>query len=170
MVNGIESTSTDYQTSQMSDAAIAWLAERAAASEGENESQPWFLWLAYAAAHRPFHAPPEGSYYTPLPAEPRNLDYFRAMTESMDMQLGRVIDSLTPTQRRRCTIIVITDNGSPALLAQQPYKNRAKGSLYQGGINTAWIISGRAVERDPGIIDAMVNAVDLRPTCMSLPV
>ncbi|MHC5068085.1 MAG: sulfatase-like hydrolase/transferase, partial [Planctomycetota bacterium] len=164
VVNGVESTCQDYQTSQMSDAAITWLAD----AEASASDQPWLVWMAYAAAHTPYHAPPAGTYTTPLPAAPSNFDYFIAMTESLDQQLGRVIDSLSDKQRRRCTIIVISDNGSPGPIAQQAYKQRAKGTLYQGGINTTWIINGRAVERSPGLSSELTSAVDLMPTLLDL--
>jgi len=44
--NGQTSTSTEYTTSKFTDLAIDWKT---------NQTQPWFLWLAYNAPHTPFH-------------------------------------------------------------------------------------------------------------------
>ena len=47
--NGQFATTTQYITSFFTDQAIAWL---------QDQSDPWFLWVAYTAPHTPFHLPP----------------------------------------------------------------------------------------------------------------
>lgn len=47
--NGQTSLSSSYITSKLTDLAIEWT---------EDQSSPWFLWLAYNSPHTPFHVPP----------------------------------------------------------------------------------------------------------------
>ncbi len=47
--NSSTATATEYTTTKFTDLAIDWIG---------NQSQPWFLWLAYTAPHPPFHLPP----------------------------------------------------------------------------------------------------------------
>ena len=47
--NGVTSNSTEYTTSKLTDLAVDWV---------DNQTKPWFLWLAYNAPHTPFHLAP----------------------------------------------------------------------------------------------------------------
>ena len=56
------------------------------------QSKPWFMWLAYNAPHTPFHAPPSNMHSQGnLPAYNNGLDpipYYMAAIEAMDFQIG----------------------------------------------------------------------------------
>ena len=59
----------------------------------------------------------------------------QAMIESMDTEIGRLLDNMDPGERENTTIIFMGDNGTPRRVIQAPYVNaQGKGSLYQGGI------------------------------------
>ena len=47
--NGQSTTSSEYTTTKFTDLAINWV---------EDQTKPWFLWLAYNAPHTPFHLAP----------------------------------------------------------------------------------------------------------------
>jgi arylsulfatase A-like enzyme len=161
--DGSTQTETEYITTKFTDLAIDWVKE---------QDKPWFLWLAYTAPHTPFHVPPTGThsqgnlptYVAGLNEEP----YYMAAIESMDFQIGRLLDNIPQDELDNTIIIYLGDNGTPRQVAQAPYdRNKVKGSLYQGGINTPLIISGKGVSR-LGTDQNLVNGTDLFATISSL--
>lgn len=163
--NGVTSTETEYVTQNFTNLAIDWTNE---------QTKPWFLWLAYTAPHTPFHLPPSEMHSQgELPSDPASVEanplpYFMASIEAMDYQIGRLLDEIGQDVLKNTTIIFIGDNGSPVQVAQSPYSRRkSKGTVYQGGINTPMFISGTAVDR-VGTDNSLVNGVDLFATIAGL--
>jgi arylsulfatase A-like enzyme len=74
---------------------------------------------------------------------------------------------LTVAQKANTIIIFIGDNGTPNQVAQTYNRNRVKNTVYQGGINTSLIISGKGVERK-GIDNSLLNSTDLFATIASI--
>ena len=164
-INGQTSNSTAYATTKFTDLAIDWI---------DGQSEPWFLWLAYNAAHTPFHLPPNNLHYQGnLPSDQASVDanplpYYLAMLEAMDTEMGRLISSMSEGEKENTVIIFIGDNGTPNEVAQEYNSNRVKGSLYQGGINVPMIISGKNVTRVNDIENALINTTDLFATISEL--
>lgn len=165
--NGQTTNSTTYTTTQFTDLAIDWLDE-------QPENEPWFLWLAYNAPHTPFHLPPANLHTQGnLPTDQASIDanplpYYLAMLEAMDTEMGRLLDAMTIEERENTVIIFIGDNGSPGQVVQEYNSNRAKGSLFQGGINVPMIISGKNVTRVNTVENALLNTTDLFATIIEL--
>ena len=105
--NGQLTNSTEYTTTKFTDLAINWL---------DNQTTPWFLWLAYNAPHTPFHLAPSNLHTQGnLPSDEGSIDanplpYFLSAVEAMDTEMGRLINSLTPEERANTIIIFIGDN------------------------------------------------------------
>lgn len=160
-INGITSASTDYSTSKFTDLAIDWVNE---------QSKPWFLWLAYNAPHTPFHLPPDNLHFQgALPEDSGSIDanplpYYLAAIEALDTEMGRLINSLSAEEKENTVIIFIGDNGTPGQVAQEYNSRRVKGSIYQGGVNVPMIISGKGVSRVNQDEDALINTTDLFAT------
>ena len=154
-------TSTEYVTTKYTDLAIDWIGQ---------QTEPWFLWVAYNAAHTPFHLPPNDLHYQgSLPSDQASVDanplpYYLAMLEAMDTEMGRLISSMSDAEKENTIIIFIGDNGTPGQVVQQYNSNRAKGSLYKGGINVPMVISGKDVTRVNAIENALINTTDLFAT------
>ena len=69
------------------------------------------------------------------------------------------------TEERENTIVIfIGDNGTPNEVVQQYISQRAKGSVYQGGVNVPMIVSGKNVSRFNTVENALVNTTDLFAT------
>ena len=80
----------------------------------------------------------------------------------MDTEIGRLLNSIPDEQLQNTTIIFIGDNGTPSNVVQEPFSsNRAKGSLYQGGINVPMVVSGYGVSRANETENAIVNTSDI---------
>lgn len=132
----------------------------------------WFLWVAFNAGHTPFHKPPDDLHsYDALPgttadieANPRS--YFEAMIEAMDTEIGRLLAGVDLDET---TIIFIGDNGTPGAVIQPPFiRQRAKGSLYEGGTHVPMIVAGPDIVNPNRSSDAVVHVVDLYATILEL--
>lgn len=157
--NGAASLQTQYTTEVFTDLAMNWV---------NDQSKPWFLWLAYNAPHTPFHIPPaEMHNQGNLPAYSPGMNampYYMAAIEAMDYQIGRLLDNIPENERGNTIIIFIGDNGTPSQVAQSPYtSSTVKNTLYQGGINVPMFISGSGVSR-LGIDNNLISGTDLFST------
>lgn len=164
ITNGVESTSVRYSTTENADNAIAFIKK--------NKEIPFFVWLAFNAPHTPYHLPPTdllknntlSGNSSDISANPKN--YFKAMNEAMDREIGRVFDSLTVYNLWSNTdIIFIGDNGDDSPVAQS---SPAKGSVFQGGLQVPMIISGPSVKSPNRTSDALVHTTDLFATVLEL--
>lgn len=161
--DGATSLQTKYTTEVFTDLAIEWI---------NDQSKPWFLWLAYNAPHTPFHVPPSNMHAQgSLAAYASGKDptpYFMAAIEAMDYQIGRLLSNIPADERDNTIIIFIGDNGTPNQVAQSPYtSSTVKNTLYQGGINTPMFIAGKGVSR-MGTDSNLLNGTDLFATISEL--
>jgi arylsulfatase B len=163
--NGVNANSTNYTTTDLTNEAITWLGQ-------QNNSKPFFLWMAYNAPHDPFHLPPDSLHsYRNLTGTPADISanpkaYFKAMAEAMDNQIGKLYNWLQVNNKLDSTdIIFIGDNGDAPQTAQIP---RAKGSIYQAGLRVPFIISGPSVKNQGRVSTALVNTQDLFATIVEL--
>lgn len=163
--NGSTSTSTEYATTELTNLAIDWV---------EAQNEPWFLWLAYNAPHTPFHLPPTDLHSQGnLPADQSSINanplpYYMAALEAMDTEMGRLLQSMTAEERENTVIIFIGDNGSPNQVAQDYGNRRAKGTVFQGGINVPMAITGKNVTRINQEDNNLINATDLYNTIIEI--
>lgn len=166
-INGTNVTVGNYATTEITNNAISWISA--------NHTSPFFLWLAYTAPHTPYHLPPAGMYTnttltgTPAHINANKREYFKAMLEALDFQIGRVLDTLQALQlMQNTTIIFVGDNGDDQQIAQTVGAGRAKGSLYQAGVCVPMIISGQQVVSPNRSSNALVSTHDLFATIIEL--
>ncbi|MFT6815775.1 MAG: arylsulfatase B [Sphingobacteriales bacterium] len=157
--DGATSQNTEYITEVFTELSIDWI---------NQQSKPWFMWLAYNAPHTPFHMPPSNMHSQGnLPAYSNGLDptpYYMAAIEAMDFQIGRLLNNIPEEERNNTIIIFIGDNGTPNQVAQSPYSgSMVKNTLYQGGINVPLFISGNSVSRT-GTDNNLIVSTDLFAT------
>ena len=167
IINGEVTGEIGYAPVDKTDDAIDWIA-----TQGD---EPWFMWFAFNLPHVPLHLPPEDN----LQSDHSNLDskeiaesdregYFDAMIEAMDTQIGRLLGSMDAHVRDNTYVIFLGDNGTARANVRAPFRiDRAKGTIFEGGVNTPLIITGPGIE--PGTVpDALVNASDLFVTIMEM--
>lgn len=167
VINGQSfNNTTDYATTKFTDLAIDWI---------NDQDQPWFCWLAYNSAHTPLHLPPtnmhtQGNLPTDSASiEDNPLPYYIAMIESIDFEMGRLFDNIPADELDNTVIIFVGDNGTSRDVIEAPYPdNRAKGSLYQGGVHVPMVVAGAGVERANEREDALVSFSDLFATIIEL--
>jgi arylsulfatase A-like enzyme len=164
--NGNTSNSTTYTTTKLTDTAIDWV---------DDQTKPWFLWMAYNAPHTPFHlAPTDLHSQGSLPTDEASMNanpipYYMSAIEAMDSELGRFLSSLSSEERTNTVIVFIGDNGTPGKVAQNPYSRQTvKGTLYQGGVNVPMVVSGVDVLRVGEREDALIHTADLFATIANI--
>ena len=165
VTDGVTSTSTTYATTEQVNDALSWLKS--------NQSSQKFLWLAFNAPHSPFHLPPSHLHSNlSLPGTAAHINanpklYFKEMVEAMDMEIGRLMDSLKVWKMLNQTdIIFIGDNGDDAQVNQG--KNSSKGTLFQEGIHVPMVISGPSVVNPNRVNQSLVNTADIFATVFDL--
>ena len=140
------------------------------------QGRPWFVLLAFTAAHAPWQAPPAALHAQQLPvvaaqrcprACPRPC--YLAMIEALDTEIGRLFTGLGPQTLAETTILVVGDNGTPHAVGGAPQgRKRTKGTLYEGGIRVPLIIAGPGVHQPGRHSQALVNTTDLFATVVEL--
>ena len=98
---------------------------------------------------------------------------YAAMVESVDNQVGRVLDKLRELNLDRDTIICFTsDNGGFSTSEGSPTSNLplrgGKGWLYEGGIREPFLIAWPGVVRPGGVEDTPVISTDFYPTILEM--
>jgi arylsulfatase A-like enzyme len=138
----------------------------------QNESDPFFLYLAYNAPHTPIQ-PPQEWIDRIREREPEASDTrveYLALVEHMDDGIGRVLDALDETGQASNTIVIYTsDNGGQMNVGADngPWRGQ-KGQMYEGGIRVPACVRWPG-EMDSGASDDAANdtaamLMDLYPT------
>jgi hypothetical protein len=146
----------EYVTAHLTNNAISWI---------DDQTKPWFLWLAHVAPHAPFQTPPEGTYTT---SPTNNRTTYLSMVESMDYEINRLLESMDDDTLENTVIIFIGDNGTPGQANNFWPNGHAKSSIYEGGIRVPLIITGKSVERVNEVEASLVQATDLHATILEL--
>lgn len=169
ITNGIQTdTITTYATTETVNDAIAWLDTLPA-------NKPFFLWLAFNAPHSPYHLPPANLHTVPgLTGTPQHINankalYFKAMTEAMDTEIGRLMQWMKNNNRfDSTTIVFMGDNGNDKRVSQLADSSHVKGTLYDYGVHVPFIIAGNRVVNPNRSSDALVNVQDVFATTMDI--
>jgi len=152
----------EYLTDRLTTEAIQFIRK--------NREVPFFLYMSYYAPHTPLQAKdPMVWKYIPKPHHNGQFDpIYAAMIETVDINVGRLLESLDKLDLADQTIVVFfSDNGTPPFLAPNGPFRGYKGTLYEGGIRVPLIIRlpGKIAG---GINDIPVIGMDLYPTLLDL--
>ena len=164
IVNGQPTPTTNYATIDTADDAITTLTTL---------PEPWFAQVNFHAPHDPWHAPPIAlcpatcptGFCSTLPPNPNPRQFVKAMVESMDSEIGRVLDAID--SQTNTYVIFIGDNGTVRQATEAPFNPmHAKGTVYEGGVNIPFVVRGPGVVA--GETAALVGTVDLFATVAEL--
>lgn len=160
IVDGAVSRTTRYATTQTADDAIAVIDEMPA---------PWFVWLAFHAAHEPFQPPPEALHsYGNIDDASVDVRY-KAMVEALDTELGRILDQLPPEDRARTVTIVMGDNGTSGQALTGPLDGLPnKSSVFELGIRVPVIVHWPGLAAPGRRFGGLIQAEDVHATIAHL--
>ena len=115
----------------------------------KNKDGPFFLYLPFYSVHTPIMAKEKlVEKYQAKTENPLEIDpTYAAMVETMDTNVGRLLNELDALGLTKNTIVVFTsDNGGIRSIAPQNPLRAGKGSYYEGGTRVPCMV------RWPGII------------------
>lgn len=150
-----------YQTSVTVDDALAL---------ASTLPEPWLLYVAFAAPHKPLDVPPDGLHsFGPLDPDAPDARLYHAVVEAMDTEIGRLLDGLGDEVRERTTVVFLGDNGTPDHAILPPLDpKRGKMSMFEGGLNVPLIVAGAGVAAPGRESAALVHVTDLFATFAGL--
>ena len=161
----------DPYTSQDGEYLTDVLGDKAAQFITDSAADPFFLYLAYNAPHHPLQAPPDLMDQYSNIADPHRQRYL-AMVDSLDQNVGKVLDALDTTGIRDNTVVFfLSDNGG--VWRGENYADNGplrdgKDSLFEGGIRVPFAASWPAGWPQGEIYNPMVISLDIFATMLSL--
>jgi arylsulfatase A-like enzyme len=171
---------------------LAWIRKQEAA----DPARPWFAWLAFNVAHitgnqqpNPMAVPNadtmnevarremeacQGTFGSANVGSCSSEALMRAMTNSMDTVIGKLLDGVDAIDRNTY-VIYIGDNGSWMFGARREFidnmyitrQDRGKGTAYESGARVPFTIRGPRIAASTRS-DEPVHGVDLFPTILKL--
>ena len=132
----------------------------------DNKDKSFFVYYPMVLTHGP---------YINTPHKMNNKtkhEKFKAMTEYADFLLGKLMKRLEELKLRDNTVIIWTaDNGTSSSL-----KNRrknyivagGKGTIFENGVNTPFIVSAPGLIPQGKVSDALVDFTDILPTTVDI--
>ena len=145
----------------------------------ENQSAPFFINLHYYAPHRPSVARSKKAlqHFKNKKTDPITGQSSRAkpeiaayatMIQSLDQNVGRIIDYLNNAEIRNNTIIFFTsDNGQNGLQSMTKNLRGAKGTVYEGGIRVPALVNWPGTIA-PSRSQRLIQGLDYFPTFLEL--
>ena len=174
----------EYLNDRLTDEALKFI---------ENaKDQPFFLYLPHYAVHNPMQAKPgvTAKYQAKAAELPgggpefitdndrqvrqiQNHPTYAAMVESLDENVGRVLDKLGELGLDQKTIVIFTsDNGGLSTSEGTPTSNlplrAGKGWPYEGGVREPLLVRWPGVTKPGSVSDQQVISTDFYPTLLEV--
>ena len=149
-----------YLTTRLTDEACSFI--------DEHKDRPFFLYLAYNAVHFPKQAPKEDieRYRKQFSDISEDRAILMAMLYHLDLGVGAVVKKLKDEGVWDNTLLFFfTDNGGAKVMEANNAPLRGwKGSAWEGGIRTPFIVSWPARFKGGRLLDTPVISLDVLPT------
>ncbi|WP_420870122.1 sulfatase [Catalinimonas alkaloidigena] len=161
----------EWLTDRLTDEAISFM--------DKNKDQPFFVNLHYYAPHRPTVVRDQQwmeKYLNKMPDSVtgqgtenlKEIVGYATMIQSLDENVGRIIDYLDEQGLRENTLIIFTsDNGFNGLQSTNKRLRGAKGQVYEGGLRVPALAHWEGVI-SPGTTDIPICGLDYFPTFLAV--
>ena len=157
--------SVTYLTDALGDRAVGYIKEHA--------SEPFFLYLAFNAAHVPMEAPEKYRMRFSKITDPQRRTY-AAMVSAMDDAIGRVLGALREQRLEEKTLVIfLNDNGGPTMptttingSSNGPLRG-SKRQTWEGGIRVAFAISWKGHIAAGRVDHRPIIQLDVLPTALA---
>lgn len=122
--------------------------------------EPWFVYVAFHAAHAPYDPPPGTTGVAASKAA-----QYAATVAALDAEMGRLLDEMGPDRLDRTMVVALGDNGTPPAAALPPFDQApAKFTMFEGGIRVPFVVRWPGVAQPGTTSDALVSVIDVLPT------
>ncbi len=153
----------EYLTDRLTDEAIGFLRN--------SKNKTFFLYMTYYTVHTPIQGK-EGlinKYQKKQVSLQHKNATYAAMIEAMDMNVGRLVDTLEELKLTDNTLIVFTsDNGGLFTVSEQFPLKYGKGAYYEGGTRVPLIIRWDGKIKANSVSDVPVINLDFYPTLLEI--
>lgn len=149
----------EYLTDRLTDEAIAFVKA--------NQTEPFFLYLPFYTVHSPLQPKldKKQKYAAMEGTVAHNNPSYAAMIESLDENVGRLLETLDELKLRNKTVVVFTsDNGGVWNTSRQNPLRAGKGSYFEGGIRVPLIVRWPGTTIANTKSDVPVSNIDFLPT------
>lgn len=153
----------EYLTDRLTNEAITFLKNVG--------NQPFFMNFATYAVHSPLQAKEEiiQKYKKKVIGKGQKNAIYAAMIETLDQNIGRLIQSLKDEHKFDNTFIIFTsDNGGVYNTSKQWPLRAGKGSYYEGGIRVPLFVVWPGKVKPRTICNVPVSNIDFLPTILQL--
>lgn len=159
-----------YVTDMINNRAVDWIGGHVK----KNKEKPFFLYLAHGAPHYPMQGPDDkgfrevGKKVRVVPKDPKPI--YKAMIESMDEGIGRVVAQLKEQGLLENTLIIFcSDNGQSSRYGGSAGQLRGqKGTVYEGGHRVPMVMQWLGEIEQQMTWNGPVMGMDLMPTFAAL--
>lgn len=137
----------------------------------KHKNRPFFLYMTYYTVHTPLQGKEDliKKYQNKSTSEYHKNATYAAMVESMDSNVGRLINSLEKLNLTNNTLIIFTsDNGGLFTVSEQFPLKFGKGSYYEGGIRVPLVIRWDGKVKPGAISKIPVINLDVYPTFLDI--
>lgn len=136
----------------------------------KNEDAPFFSYMTYYAVHTPIQTTTAlENKYMSLGNDLQNNAKYAGMVETVDRNIGRIIDYLEASDKIKNTLIIFTsDNGGIRDISSQHPLRAGKGSYYEGGIRVPLIVAWGNKIFAGSSCDRLVSNLDIYPTLQDI--
>ena len=170
-IMGPERPNEEYLTDRIGRHAVEFVEKH------KRGDKPFFLYLAFNAVHSPFHAKKELVARFPKLTPP--LNYYAAMTVSLDENIGRVLAKLKDTRLDQNTLVVFVSDNGPAKMPTNVWPDGwstnviagsagplsgHKAKFLEGGIREPFILRWTEQLQAGRVYKQPVITMDLYPT------
>lgn len=161
----------DWLSDRLTDEAIRFISE--------NKDQPFMINLNFYAPHRPsiprspqllkkYQQKAEDPLTGKLASKRQEMAAFATMVESVDANVGRIVNFLDENKLRDNTVIIFTsDNGFHHTQTVDKTMRGNKGVIYEGGIKVPALINW-PTQVKPGRVDTPIFVTDYFPTLLDI--
>ena len=153
----------EYLTDRLTDEAIDFLRNY--------KNKTFFLYMTYYTVHTPIQGKEEliKKYENKEVTPYHNNATYAAMIEAMDMNVGRLIDTLEELKLNDNTLIIFTsDNGGLFTVSEQYPLKYGKGAYYEGGTRITLIVRWDGKIKANSVSNIPVINLDFYPTILEI--
>ena len=131
------------------------------------KANPFCIYLPYFMIHGPLQAKAElvEKYKNKKPTATQDNPVYAAMVETMDKNIGRLMQALKDEGVDENTMVIFTsDNGGVNVVNMQTPLRGGKGMYYEGGIREPFFVRWPKVIKAGSVCDTPVTNMDFFPT------
>jgi len=153
-----------HHTREITDAAITFIKK--------NKDKPFFCYVPHNTIHTPIMEDPAliAKYKAkPQSSRPGNNPIVAAMIETLDKNLGRLLQTLDDLKITDNTVVFFfSDNGGVVGNSSMGPLRGGKGMLYEGGIRVPLVVRWPGRVKPGSICDVPVIGIDFYPTMLEM--